>query len=139
MTLSPEIIKKIFDDDVTAIAAELQIEVPQAVYRYAPYVCWSCKEKMLVYAWPPNREHFPQEEPPHGKPPSIKWVKTRTAETSYWGNVCPHCNNVQGGWFVHIEPDSPLFGLGEIEDSPENFEIDLQKIADYYVTQLREV
>ncbi len=138
MTLDQEKNKKIFDCAVAAIAEELQIEVPKAVYRYAAYTCWSCKKNMLVYAWPPNREHFPIEDPPSGRPTSIKWVETRNSETSYWGNVCPRCNKVQGGWYVHVEPDSPLFGLGEITDNPESFEKDLQKIADYYVAQLRE-
>jgi hypothetical protein len=139
MILNQEEIKKIFDCAVADIAADLQIDVPKAVYRYAPYTCWSCKKNMLAYAWPPNRDHFPIEDPPPGKPTSIKWIETRSSETSYWGNVCPRCNNVQGGWYVHVEPDSPFFGLGEITDNPESFKKDLQRIADYYVAQLREL
>ncbi len=138
MELGDKEIRKLFDEDVAAITKDLGIEVPKAVFRYAPYECYKCRKKMLVYAWP-KKEFFSSENPPTNKSASIQWVSTKMSGTSYWGNVCPHCNAVQGDWFVHSEPDSPLFAFdGEIEeDSQERFEQDLQKIAEYYVTQLR--
>lgn len=135
--MSPEEIRKIFDDDIAAIAGGLGVEVPKAVYRYAPHECWKCHRKILVYAWPPNRELFSKKEPPENKPATIQWRPTGMSDTYYWANTCPHCDRVQGDFFVHAEPNSPLFGLGEIENNPESFERDLLRLAEYYVTQSR--
>jgi hypothetical protein len=137
MNLSQKEIRNLFDEDVSAIAGEHGIEVPNAVFRYAPYVCYKCKKKILVYAWP-KQELFSSQNPPANKPSSVKWISTKMSGASYWGNTCPHCNAVQGDFFVNAEPDSPLFGLGGEVEASEDFEEDIKKIAEYYVMQLRE-
>lgn len=37
-------------------------------------------------------------------------IYSRTLDESIWGNVCSHCGALQGGFFMHSEPDGPFFG-----------------------------
>lgn len=35
---------------------------------------------------------------------------SRTTGTNSWANQCVHCRALQGGFFMHSEPDGPFFG-----------------------------
>jgi hypothetical protein len=136
MNRTQEQIRKIFDDEVGTIAKKLGAEIPKKTYRYAPYQCYKCGEKMLVYTWP-NKEMSSIKTPPADKPKTIQLVTTKMSEQTYWANTCPYCNAVQGDFFLESEPDSPFFCLGGgLKDTAEDFKKDIENIANYFVVQL---
>jgi hypothetical protein len=111
------------------LAQKLKIELPTSFYRYTAKQCWSCNQPMLVFAWPGqdnNHSTPPKQEP---RPPSIQYRYSKTAGGEYWANVCPHCNRIQGDFYLFSEPDGPFFGLRDLKDTPSAFLRDLQIIA----------
>lgn len=36
---------------------------------------------------------------------------SRTADETTWANACTSCGALQGGFFLHAEPDGPFFGM----------------------------
>ncbi len=65
-----------------------------------------CYEEMIVYSW---RWHswMTDVEPPAPRPTTVKFRSTAPAGLSYWANVCPACDRVQGENYVY-EPRGPL-------------------------------
>lgn len=128
---------KEFTEIVERIAKETGVNLPTGLnYRYAPYDCWKCGKEMVVFKWCHGRIEGEIEKPPEPIPKTIKERYTSTSDETYWANVCPHCDNVQGDWFLSVEPDSPFFTLHDIEDTKESFESDIAGIAEYYFSQL---
>jgi hypothetical protein len=122
-----------FNNLINKIASDTNVGIPGGYkYRYAPYECWKCHKKMIIYKWTNSLIEGNIEEPPEPIPSSVQKRYTKTSNETYWANVCPNCDSVQGDWFISIEPDSPFFGLGEIIDNKESFEVDMEQIASYY-------
>jgi uncharacterized CHY-type Zn-finger protein len=86
-------------------------------YIAAAATCWKCHRNITVYAWPPYGDVWKEEQPPNPIPKTIHYRKTFTTEQFYWINVCPHCDAVQGDWYLYCEPDGAFFRLGQ-EDYP---------------------
>jgi len=76
-------------------------------YRSAVFGCWKCKRSTVVYTWP-GHEVFGTDTPPEGKPATIQWRYSKTAEGSYWANTCKHCGALIGDWFLYYEPGAPF-------------------------------
>jgi len=129
-----------FINTVEKIAQDTDVTLPSGYgYRYAPYACWKCDKEIIVFKWCHGRIEGEIEEPPAPIPKTIKERYTSTSDETYWANTCPHCDSVQGDWFLSVEPDSPFFTLHEIEDSKESFDNDMVSVAEYYYEQLAEV
>lgn len=86
-------------------------------YKSADYECWKCKRKTIVYTWSGHSMFF-DKTPPRGKPDTIRWVYSHTAECQYWANTCKHCGALIGDFYLYCEPDGPFFGE-EGSDSEE--------------------
>lgn len=41
--------------------------------------------------------------------PNYRPTLSRTTGTTSWANQCVHCRALQGGFFMHSEPDGPFF------------------------------
>jgi len=122
------------------IAQETGIALPSGyAYRYAPYSCWKCAKEILVFKWCHGRIEGEIEKPLAPIPRTVQERYTSTSEETYWANTCPHCDSVQGDWFLSVEPDSPFFMLHDIDDNRESFENDMAAIAEYYSQHLAEV
>lgn len=118
---------------ITEIATKTNVVLPEGYkYRYAPYSCWKCNEDMIIFKWTNPLISGPIDIPPEPIPPTLKERYTSTSNETYWANVCPKCDSVQGDFFISCEPDSPFFGLGEIIDSKEAFDKDMEDISNYY-------
>ena len=111
------------------IARQLQLALPESYYRYAPYACWRCGGEMLVFTWPEKGIHsfaVPEKEP---VPRTIQYRFSNMAGHSYWVNTCPHCQVIQGDFFLAAEPDGPFFTLNCGPDTVAAFQQDLMTIA----------
>ena len=68
--------------------------------------------------------------------PNYKIAYSKTAESSYWANLCENCGALQGDFFLHSEPGGAFFPL-EIEEYeqltfitvPSKFDVEID--ADY--------
>jgi len=85
----------------------LYLEGGAMEYTGAEYHCWRCGRLTTVYTWA-GHEMWGKAAPPPGKPASIKWIYSRTAEGSYWANTCLHCGVVIGDWYLYDEPGAPF-------------------------------
>lgn len=121
--------KKLIDK----IAKETNTLLPKGYkYRYAPYACWKCGESIIIFKWTSPLISGPIDVPPEPIPSTLKERYTSTSNETYWANVCPKCDSVQGDFFINCEPESPFFVSGEVVDSKEAFDQDMTEIADYY-------
>lgn len=122
---------------IEEISSETGIVLPQGYqYRYAPYDCWKCEKQIIIFKW---NDLLPPEEnikPPAPIPLTIRQRYTVMSGETYWANVCPVCDSVQGDFFLSCEPDSPFFTLGEIMNNKHAFNEDMKQIADYYYEQI---
>lgn len=108
--------------------------------------CWKCKAVTPVYAIVPsdlddsNEDGYgrigeavfvyniEEEDMPsplasalRGLAPSYSPRYSRTLDCTVWGNSCTSCGSLQGGFFLHSEPDGAFFGMprdyaGELND-----------------------
>ena len=76
----------------------MRVEAPTFVYDFSPDAL-PAQVKAAVTKAAPNYQ------PTH----------SRTMDETSWANVCVHCRSLQGAFFLHGEPDGPLFG------GPERF------------------
>ena len=58
---------------------------------------------------------------------------SRTQNATVWANGCASCGALQGGWFLHSEPDGPFFGMprdysGHIKDLSDT-DVDLDEAS----------
>lgn len=75
-------------------------------YWAEPFTCWNCKARMLVYSW--NQHGWMTDTPPpEPRPSTVRYRYSRTADGSYWVNVCPRCESIQGDNYV-FAPAGPL-------------------------------
>ena len=93
--------------------------------------CWKCGSKMKVVAIIAtgsietlgnvitlnNIESLPDNilEYIQKYYPTFKLIHSKTMDMKYYANTCPACGVVAGDFFVHFEPDSPLFPISEEE------------------------
>lgn len=82
---------------------------PRQPYEAAPCSCWKCKREILVITWQGHRL-FTTTRPPEPVPRTIQLRFSKTAGSKYWGNVCPHCDALQGDTPLYHAPDGPFFG-----------------------------
>ena len=47
--------------------------------------------------------------------PTFKFKYSKTISGKYYANTCPKCKVIYGDFFLHSEPDSPLFPMSEEE------------------------
>lgn len=47
--------------------------------------------------------------------PTFKLKYSKTINGKYYANTCPKCKVIYGDFFLHSEPDSPLFPISEEE------------------------
>jgi hypothetical protein len=81
--------------------------------------CWNkfCDHylKLIsVYTW--GLGPWPDSCPEEGRPATVQFRYSKTIDASYWVNVCPHCDKIQGDYFLYCEPDGPFFGMGQEPD-----------------------
>jgi thiol-disulfide isomerase/thioredoxin len=109
---------KDFDKRVLKISEETGVILPQKDYLYGIISCYNCSKEILIFTWldlENNDEEISfaiySQDIPDGKnkPKTIKYIESRTIESSYWANSCPYCDALQGDFFLHNEPDSPFF------------------------------
>lgn len=96
------------------------ISLPQSHFRYAVTSCWKCHAPLIVFAW----EDVPD---PSDLPKTLQRTKPDPFGNE-WANICPKCNRKQGHYFLHMEPDSPFFGL-DLTYTNDSFAIDMMRIA----------
>lgn len=123
---------------VEKIASDTNVALPSGFdYRYAPYQCWKCGRQIVIFKWCNSMLEGKIEKPQEPIPHTIQERHTSMSDETYWANTCPHCNNVQGDFYISNEPDSPFFGLeNEIINNKESFEKDMEQIAEYYFNQI---
>ena len=111
------------------ISKKANLTLPNSYYRYSFCDCWNCREEILVFAW--NKDGMHSNEEPKQKPiPRILQNRNSAmAGTSYWVNVCPYCNRIQGDFFLYMEPDGAFFGFCPTGESQKEFENDLMQLA----------
>jgi len=125
---------------VKNIASQSEVTIPAGYkYRYAPYSCYKCGKDILIFKWGNSLLAGEVEKPPLPMPETLKQRHTNMSGETYWANVCPYCDSVQGDFFINHEPDSPLFGLGDVVDTKESFETDMENIANYYYQNIRDL
>jgi len=118
---------KQYFDKLQTISIKTGIKIPNSFYRTSYYKCWKCEKEILVFAWPKNLSHKLAKD--KQKPKTIQYRYSKMAREKYWANTCPYCNALQGDFFLFSEPDSPLFGFECGEDTKEDFEEDILKLA----------
>lgn len=120
---------KRFQTKTSQIAKRMNLELPTDYYRYAPCSCWRCKKDILVFTWPGRQLH--EMTPPRYQPvpKTIRFEYSKTVRGKYWANVCPHCQAIQGDWFLFAEPEGPFFGLDCEENTVDAFNRDLMTLA----------
>lgn len=122
---------------IAKVASETNITLPQGYqYRYAPYNCWKCGKEIIIFKWTDSLLAGEVSEPPVPIPETLKQRHAAMSDETYWANVCPSCDNVQGDFFINHEPDSPFFVLGEVVDNEKALKEDMEQIADYYYGQI---
>lgn len=122
-----------FQAKAKRIAHAIGLELPKTYYRYGLCKCWKCKREIIVFAWPKIGMHdnyAPKVQPP---PKTVQYRFSKTAGNKYWVNSCPHCESIQGDFFLYSEPDGPFFAVNCEEDTPVEFDRDMMKIAVYAV------
>lgn len=81
--------------------------------------CWNCGKNVNVALWHQNGENlywqnsFPVEEIEFAKANGVTLERrfSRTLGNKYLANVCPSCNEIQGDWFLHLDPYHNRFNL----------------------------
>lgn len=118
-----------FQAKARQIAKANNLEIPTEYYRYGFCKCWKCKREIIVFAWPKSGIH--DESAPEVKPipKNIQYRYSKSIGGKYWANACPYCHIIQGDFFLHMEPDSPLFGVACQENTPVAFARDMMRIA----------
>lgn len=125
-----------FIEKAKKVSKQTGVAIPEGkYYRYGITTCWKCKKEILVFDWPKGgiKDYMIWEKtPPKVKPipKTIQYRFSKTAEEKYWVNTCPYCSSIQGYFFLHLEPDSPFFGI-----SRTNFETDMLMIARKVIEQ----
>lgn len=82
--------------------------------------CWACHKQIAVSRW---TDRPWAKEPPKGEyPKSIQFRRSAQVKDGYWANVCPHCNKIQGDFFLWFTPDGPFFDIGSqiVRERPAN-------------------
>lgn len=127
-----------FNKLIDKISKEVEVRLPEGFgYRYAPYSCWKCDKDIIIFKWCHSRIEGEIKTPSEPIPKTIQKRHTAMANQAYWANVCPHCDSVQGDFFLSNEPDSPFFVLHNIENTKEAYEADMVEIVDYYYSQIQ--
>ncbi len=94
--------------------------------------CWRCKRDIIValdvQGWsfvPEGVGELWRTDLPnwlikhlHSLGANIQYCRTSIVREGYYANVCPHCNVVQGEWFLREEILDYLY-----EENPSNFKI----------------
>lgn len=102
---------------IQEIAKECGVPLPiESKYDYALHTCYKCERQMIVFDWS-NSEMWGKEEPPEPIPKTVQKRYTKTIEDSYWANVCPFCDSVQGDWYLNMEPGGAFSGIPDYDDS----------------------
>lgn len=117
------------DDEKTIemVARESGVTLPdKSKYDYALHTCYACNKKMVVFSWV-NSEMWDKNEPPVPIPKTIQKRFTKTTGDSYWVNVCPFCNSVQGDWYLNMEPGGAFSEIPDYDDLENN---DDNKVVD---------
>lgn len=93
-------------------AKECGIDLPltDSSYEYALHTCYKCDRQMIVFNWS-NSELWEKEVPPEPIPKIVQLRYTKTIDESYWTNVCPFCDSVQGDWYLNMEPGGVFSGI----------------------------
>ena len=127
-----------FTQLVEKIAKDTKVTLPTDFsYRYAPYQCWKCGRQIVIFKWGNSLIEGEIEKPLAPVPHTIQERHTNMSGEEYWANTCPHCNSVQGDFYISNEPDSPFFGLNnEIINNKESFDAGMEQIAEYYFNQI---
>lgn len=124
---------------IEKIASDTKVVLPVGyVYRYAPYQCGKCGKQIVIYKWYDNSLIEGEiEKPPEPIPHTIQERHTNMSGETYWANTCPHCDSVQGDFYISNEPDSPFFSLeSDFANNKESFDADMEQIAEYYFTYI---
>lgn len=110
------------DRVIEEVAKECGVLLPvESKYEYALHICYKCEKQMIVFDWS-NSEMWSKEEPPEPIPKTVQKRYTQTIGESYWANVCPFCNSVQGDWYLNMEPGGAFSGMPDYDGlcfSPE--------------------
>lgn len=118
-----------YRDRAFASAREMGVDMTQKFYRFALIQCWRCKSDIVVFTWP---ENSPLREP---VPSTIQMRYSRMTEDTYMANVCPHCDALQGDFFLYSEPDGPFFKVNREVMNEATFESDMELIFEHVATQ----
>jgi len=87
----------------------------ESKYEYAVHTCYKCTKLMIVFDWS-NSEIWSNKEPPKPIPKTVQKRHTKTIGESYWANVCPFCDSVQGDWYLNVEPGGVFSGIPDYDD-----------------------
>ena len=115
-----------------AIAKELGIQLPTSYYRYAPSKCWKCKKDIILYTYPGCNQGIGSVAPDPTHEPIPSTLKKLFLWNNWqYANVCPHCETLQGNFYIYDEPEGVFFGMGDIVDSQAAYDSDMAHIVEY--------
>lgn len=108
------------EETIKKVARECGIVLPiSSEYWYDLHTCYKCDRQMVVFDWG-NSEPWRKEDPPKPIPKTVQYRYSNIISDSYWANVCPFCNSVQGDW--HLKMEGSFFPENDYDDfyeSPE--------------------
>lgn len=84
-------------------------------YYYALHTCYKCNKPMVVFDWN-SSELWDKKDPPKPIPKTVQKRYTKTTESTYWVNVCPFCDSVQGDWYLNMEPGGVFSGIPDYDE-----------------------
>lgn len=89
------------------IARNFSLVLAGPPYVARPWRCYLCRLDMIVYTWPDRKMHS-TTPPPKPVPATVRIVHSTSVEAAYWGNVCPHCEALQGDFYLYAGPRAPF-------------------------------
>jgi hypothetical protein len=91
--------------ELNALTEQWRLPLPWGPYRAAPFTCWKCDERIIVYAWV-GHEALAPDQPPAPRPWTLKQRITRqSGGANYWANTCAKCKSTIGDNYLYAEPD----------------------------------
>lgn len=126
-----ENLRQAFEWRAQAMARAAGFELPPPPYRYGFVRCFKCRRETLVFTWPGKLVHG-GAVPPDPRPRTLRFLRSKPADTRYWMNTCARCGAPQGDFFLYSEPDGPFWGLDEVKAGAPAWRQDMLTIVSWW-------
>lgn len=89
--------------EVEELCLQYGLTLPWGPYRAAPFRCFKCHERIVVYTWVGHAVRG-ANQPPEPRPHILKQRTTQeSGGQRYWVNVCAGCGVTQGDNYLYDE------------------------------------